>query len=97
MKLKLNEQEYKRLIDPKWQRGEEKGGFQGLMEALVLRTNRATKEIHLEGEHFKRIRRYAFAYGAGGWQDTLMAIFRRLLGDKLDKYLPPEDEQREML
>lgn len=96
MTLILNEQEYRNLRDPKWKRGEVKGGFQSLMETLLLRTNNTTKQIHLNQELFERIHRYAFAYGSGGWENALVAIFGRLLGPKLDKYLRPKDEQGEM-
>lgn len=94
--VELKDAEYKSLLDPKWRRGNPPGGFQGLMTDLNNCTDRAGKRVFLSQKLMERIRRYAFSYGNGGWEDGLTFIFRRTLGDKLDRYLLAKDVQKEL-
>jgi hypothetical protein len=92
----LNDSEYKSLMDPKWRRGNPPGGFQNLMIDLCNGTDQAHKRVYLNQKIMKRMRRYAFNYGSGGWEDGLLFIFGRTLGRKLDRYLLPEDDQPDL-
>lgn len=60
------------------------GGWQSLLGKLQSQVNRATGEIALDGTDRERIKKYAFSYGRGGWEDRLTSIFGRTLGPGLD-------------
>lgn len=60
------------------------GGFQDLLIGLQGRLNRQTGELHLSAADMEKIKRYAFNYRNGGWQDRLTQIFGRELGLGLD-------------
>ena len=57
-----------------------KGGFQALLVQLQRRTQARTGRIFLMPRDISRIRRYAFGYGNGGWENRLTRIFGRILG-----------------
>ena len=59
---------------------EKDGGWQGLMVGLQKRTNKTTGHLTLLAADIEQIRRYAFRYGNGGWENRLIAIFGRHLG-----------------
>ncbi|PKK88221.1 MAG: aspartyl-tRNA synthetase [Candidatus Wallbacteria bacterium HGW-Wallbacteria-1] len=59
------------------------GGWQSLLIKLQTQTNRHTGRIYLTLKDLERIRRYAFDYGNGGWENRLTAIFARSLGQNL--------------
>jgi len=59
------------------------GGFQHLLVTLQNRTSRKSGRIALFDRDIEKIRRYAFAYGNGGWEWRLKAIFARILGPNL--------------
>ena len=61
------------------------GGFQDLLERLQQRLDTHTGELTLTDADLERIRRYAFKYGKGGWEDRLIAMFSRHLGPKLGR------------
>ncbi len=61
------------------------GGYQSLLVGLQQRVDRATGRLSLTTEDRERIRRYAFQYGNGGWENRLVAIFGRTLGPRLDR------------
>ncbi len=63
---------------------EEDGGFQQLLVTLQGEVEEGTNRIFLTRPVRSRIRRYAFGYRQGGWQDRLVAIFSRHLGPNLD-------------
>jgi len=83
MKIKLNETELEILYrqDPS-QKG--KGGWQQLLVRLQELINEQTCELELSPVVLERIRRYAFDYSQGGWEDRLKGIFERTLGPRLD-------------
>jgi hypothetical protein len=60
------------------------GGYQSLLRALQGRLDRTSGALRLERDELDRIRRYAFEYGQGGWEDRLRRIFGRQLGPQLD-------------
>lgn len=60
-----------------------KGGFQGLLVQLQRRTQTSNGRIFLTPRDVSRIRRYAFGYGNGGWENRLTRIFGRILGPTL--------------
>ena len=64
---------------------EQDGGYQSLLVGMQKKVNQATGEITLTAAEIERIPRYAFDYGNGGWENRLMAIFRRSLGPKLGR------------
>lgn len=59
------------------------GGFQHLLVSMQHRVTRNSGRIALFDRDIERIRRYAFAYGNGGWEWRLKAIFARVLGPDL--------------
>jgi hypothetical protein len=59
------------------------GGWQNLMVTLQQKLDRATGRLTLTIRDIERIRRYAFNYGNGGWENRLRAIFQRTLGPSL--------------
>jgi len=64
------------------------GGWQSLMEGLQRKVNYQTGEITLvtlTASDLERIQRYAFDYGNGGWENRLIAVFRRHLGRNLGR------------
>jgi hypothetical protein len=48
------------------------------------RLNKTTGELSITEADIENIRRYAFSYGNGGWEDRLREIFGRHLGPNLD-------------
>jgi hypothetical protein len=60
------------------------GGFQSLLRKLIRQFDAATGRLGLDTSDLKRIPRYAFDYGVGGWEDILIAIFGQQLGPQLD-------------
>ena len=71
------------MLDRQNPSSERNGGWQGLIVRLQRSLNRATGEIVLEARDVARIGRYALAYGNGGWESRLRAIFGRTLGPNL--------------
>lgn len=61
------------------------GGFQGFLVSLQNRINRTTGEIELTAQDLERVPRYAFDYGNGGWENRLVDIFGRVLGNRLGR------------
>jgi hypothetical protein len=61
------------------------GGFQGLLVRLQRQTDRSTGVISLDAKVLERIPRYAFDYKQGGWEDRLLNIFSRTLGNRLGR------------
>ncbi len=61
------------------------GGFQSLMVSLQRRVNRATNNLLLTNDDLRRIPKYAFDFGNGGWENRLIAAFGRVLGPKLGR------------
>ena len=59
------------------------GGFQGLLRRLQAQCNTATGSISLDSEDLRRIPRYAFEMGPGGYESRLVRIFGRSLGTDL--------------
>ena len=60
------------------------GGWQGLLVGLHKRLNKTTGHLTLTAEDMEQIQRYAFRYTRGGWQSSLLRIFGRALGPRLD-------------
>lgn len=81
MNITLYEHEIESLFSPAGTKGQ--GGFQGLLESLQSRTDRATGALSLTDGDLERISRYAFNYGNGGWENQLRSIFGRTLGSDL--------------
>lgn len=65
------------------------GGWQSLIVSLQDACDEATGAISVTLEQRERIRRYAFKYRNGGWENRLKAAFGRHLGAGLDLGLPP--------
>jgi hypothetical protein len=61
------------------------GGFQSLLVGLQEKCSRATGALSLTSNEIGRIKKYAFDYGNGGWEDRLTAIFATSLGPRLDR------------
>lgn len=61
------------------------GGWQRLLVTLQELTDQPTGEITIPPRILERIRRYAFSYGNGGWENRLTSIFGRTLGARLDQ------------
>ena len=59
------------------------GGFQNLMLSLQELTDRETGRITIPQRLRERVRRYAYNYGQGGWENRLVEIFSRTLGKGL--------------
>jgi hypothetical protein len=62
-----------------------KGGWQSLIVHLQIKVDRRTGRLSLDSGDLKRIARYAFAYGRGGWEKRLQRIFSRTLGPALGR------------
>ena len=60
------------------------GGWQQLLVTLQGEVEEGTNRIFLTRPVRMRIRKYAFQYKQGGWQDRLIGIFGRHLGPNLD-------------
>ncbi len=60
-----------------------KGGFQALLVKLQSQTDRSGR-LFLTNQLIERIRRYAFCYGNGGWENRLVSIFGRVMGSNLN-------------
>lgn len=60
------------------------GGFQALLVSLQGRVL-ANGDLTLTPNDLERIPRYAFDYGNGGWENTLVNIFGRNLGPNLGR------------
>jgi site-specific DNA-methyltransferase (adenine-specific) len=86
MDLTLNREEIHELLkqDPST---EKDGGWQGLLVGFQKRLNKTTGHLTMIDGDLEQIQRYAFHYTHGGWQNRLLAIFRRALGPKLDGLL----------
>lgn len=80
--LRLNEDEVAVLLeqDPAT---ELDGGYQRLMVRLQRKLDRSTGHLELDARDLEQIQRYASAYGQGGWQERLHAVFARHLGPDL--------------
>jgi hypothetical protein len=63
------------------------GGWQGLLVTLQNLLDEDTNEIYLPPHLVRRMGKYAFTYGQGGWENRLKAIFARTLGPKLNGQL----------
>lgn len=63
---------------------EQDGGYQQLLVLLQGEIEEGTNRIFLTRPVRARIRRYAFEYNQGGWQDRFVKIFGRHLGPNLD-------------
>ena len=61
------------------------GGYQSLLVTLQTITEEGTMRMTLPVHLIPRIRKYAFDYGNGGWEDRLTGIFSRHLGPGLDQ------------
>lgn len=81
MLLKLSEQE-KNLLFKQDPGTKDKGGFQALLVKIQSHTDSAGR-LFLTSSLIERIKRYAFCYGNGGWENRLMRIFSRTLGQNL--------------
>jgi hypothetical protein len=80
----LNESEIASLfIQPAETKGD--GGFQSLLVGFQERIARDTGKLTLSDRDLERISMYAFDYGNGGWENRLLAIFGRNLGDRLNR------------
>ena len=62
-----------------------RGGYQSLLVGLQKRTDRKTGTLQLTASDLERIRRYAFTYGNGGWENRLKSIFESHLGPTLSE------------
>jgi hypothetical protein len=84
--LELNEVEYEIVCrqDPATR---DDGGYQSLMVTLQDITDEASRRMVLPHHLIERLRRYAFNYGNGGWEDRITGIFGRHLGPRLDQIL----------
>lgn len=82
MTIRLNKAEVEELMkqDPAERNA---GGFQGFLVSLQenLRANRGC--LYLDETSLAKIRKYAFGYRNGGWQNRLRKIFERTLGPDL--------------
>jgi len=61
------------------------GGWQRLLVTLQELTDDETGETSIPPVILRRLHRYAFFYGNGGWEDRLRAIFERSLGPNLGR------------
>jgi hypothetical protein len=61
-----------RLLD---QQVSGRGGYQSLLRRLRRSVHRSSGLLVLPQEDVERIRRYAFDYGNGGWEERLIALF----------------------
>ena len=61
------------------------GGYSNLMVGMQRRIDRKTGELVLTDNDLEKIQRFAFDYGNGGWETTLMGAFGRTLGQKLGR------------
>ncbi len=59
------------------------GGYQSLLVQLQYKLSRPSNTIEIDARLRDRIRRYAFRYKNGGWQNRLLGIFSRTLGPNL--------------
>jgi hypothetical protein len=84
--LNESELEFLRRQDPAT---EGDGGFQQLLVTLQGNLEENTNRIYLTRPVRARIRRYAFDYRQGGWQERLLRIFSRHLGPLLDGHIAP--------
>ena len=80
-KIVLNQSEMNELKKP----NAGSGGWQSLLEGLQRKVDYKTGEITLTESDLKRIPKYAFDYGQGGWESRLIAVFGRHLGPKLGR------------
>jgi hypothetical protein len=81
MLIELSQQE-KCLLFKQDPASKDKGGFQGLLVNLQSQTDSAGR-LFLTNSILAKIQRYAFHYGNGGWENRLMSIFSRTLGQNL--------------
>lgn len=93
--VKLTKKEIE-ILDRQDPESRDDGGFQSFLVNLQKRLDRENRTIGLTEEDLKKIPRYAFEYGQGGWEDRLRRIFGRSLGPALDRRIrfelsdPPE-------
>lgn len=85
--LQLNESEYEIVLrqDPATK---DDGGYQRMMVTLQEITDENSLVMVLPIHLIPRLRKYAFNYGQGGWEDRLTGIFGRHLGPRLDQNIP---------
>lgn len=74
--LELNRDEIAELDRP----AQGVGGFQTFIKRLQEKVNHATATIKLTDDDVAEIQHYAFDYEQGGFQDRLLLIFSRVLG-----------------
>ena len=86
--LQLNQCEFD-LLERQDPATKQDGGYQRLLVTLQEITNPKSNVMILPVPLIEKIRRYAFSYGNGGWEDRLTGIFGRHLGPRLDQV--PED------
>ncbi len=67
------------------------GGWQSLIVGLQEKYDAATGVINVSLEQRRRIRRYAFKYNNGGWEDRLKVAFSSHLGPNLNLGLGEPD------
>ena len=89
MKLTLSNVEVTELLRQE-QNTASDGGFQRLLVKLQEQLNLETKELQLDDNDLRRIPKYAYDYGQGGWQNRLELIFSRTLGPRLGRNVPAE-------
>ena len=73
------------VLDRQPASSKDKGGWQNLLVTLRERVDRGNHSLVLDRTDIDRIRRYAFSYGNGGWENRLRAIFSRSLGPQLGR------------
>lgn len=61
------------------------GGFQNLLIDLQSKVDAHTGIIELTQEDLEKIPRYAFDYRNGGWENRLVEVFGRVLGERLGR------------
>jgi hypothetical protein len=52
------------------------GGHQLVLRRIVARVNRATLLVEIHPADWEKVRRYAEAYGGGGYQDRFKVLLR---------------------
>lgn len=87
----LNDDEIE-LLDKQDPETAKDGGFQGMLVGFQGALRRGTKELKLSDEDIERIAHYAFDMGNGGWENRLIGIFSRELGQSLGRDPAPDGE-----
>lgn len=83
-RVTLNSDEIAKL-DEQNPAAENDGGYQKLLVRFQKGLNRSTGELEIEDVDLSRISHYAFDIGRGGWEDRLIFIFGRTLGQNLGR------------